>query len=277
MRGIEEASRISDDFTAHSDPDWSNNSGDAFGAFLGVVALRAADAAHPGFAPSQMTYRYMKPVFAGVTIDLSVECHRSTDRARDLTVDVSVEGQLAGSCSIGLVASPKSDVVGPPMPHVHERSEGFRGDRLVAHLRRDVGASLRSWTPIERWDRQDLDETGRKVFRAWSPHVAVGWDDPYLAAGSAYMPIDAMIWRTAMQAFGEFPDGHFIATPTIEITARFARTSQRPWYAAEAALDHRVGRTLAGTVRVWDDAGEYLAVGHSMNLVLPKSSSSDAT
>ena len=276
-RGIAESTQVASDFTVYGDPDWSNASGDLFGAFLGVVALKAADTAHPGFAPSQMTYRYMKPIFAGATIELDVECHRASDRARDLTVKLSVDGDLTGLCSMGLVASPRADVVGPPVPAVHSRSEGFRGDRLVAELGRRVGNSVRSWTPFERWDLQEVDRFDRPVFRAWSPHVAVGWDDPYLEAGSLYMPIDAMIWRATMQALGEFPSGHFIATPTIEIAARFARTSGRPWFVSQARLDHRVGRTVAGTVRVWDDTGDYLAVGHSMNLVLPSSSSSDAT
>ncbi len=92
-------------------------------------------------------------------------------------------------------------------------------------------------------------------------------DDPFLHAAAIVMPIDALIWPATLQRLGRLPSGPSVATPTVELTARFGAPTQAPWFLAEAAIDHRTDRSVAGTVKVWDDTGRYVATGHSLNLL----------
>ena len=104
---------------------------------------------------------------------------------------------------------------------------------------------------------------------AWSPNVVMGSGNPFLHAASLVMPIDALIWPATLQRLGRLPDGPAVATPTIELTARFGAPTLAPWFLGEATIDHVTDRSVSGTVRVWDDTGEYLAIGHSLNLLRP--------
>ena len=146
-------------------------------------------------------------------------------------------------------------------------SEAVPVTELIGRTMRPIGSSIRSWTPLERWDVPDLASGDESVLRAWSPNVALGGDDPYLAAATVVMPIDALIWPATMLAMGRLPNGPMLSTPTIELTARFASYVDDPWLLGEASVDHVTDRTVAGTVRVWGASGTYLAVGHSLNLV----------
>lgn len=153
------------------------------------------------------------------------------------------------------------------MPQVMPMSSAQPVTELVGFTDRTPGASIRSWTPLERWDVPDLVDGSEPVLRAWSPNVAMGSGNPFLHAASLVMPIDALIWPATLQTLGRLPQGPAIATPTIELTSRFGAPTTAPWFLGEARIDHRTDRSVSGTVRVWDDTGEYLATGHSLNLL----------
>lgn len=249
-------------------PDWANTSGDAFGAFLAAVALACADRHAPGFQVSDLGYRFIAPVPAGSALEIDVASVRSSSSSCDLELRLEVAGRTVGSSTISMVAKPPAPVHGPDMPGVVGRAQATPADRLVRAAGRTPGASLRSWTPLERWDLPDLADGTSPVLRAWCPNVTAGWTESYLTAASILMPIDALIWPATLQARGELPSASHLSTPTIDLTVRYAALTSQPWFLGEAAVDHRSGRSVAGTVRVWGADGTYAAIGHSLNLVL---------
>lgn len=267
MTGLAEATEFGGEWSIRAHPDWANTSGDAFGGFLAAVALRAAGATRPGSSPSHMTYRYLHPVPSGSHLGVSVATHRSSASSADMTVTLTIEGSTVGRCAVGVVDRPLRIDDAPPMPQVMSMAHARPVTELVGSANRTPGASIRSWTPLERWDVPDLADGTEPVLRAWSPNVVMGSGNPFLHAASLVMPIDALIWPATLQRLGRLPSGPAIATPTIELTARFGAPTRAPWFLGEAHIDHRTDRSVSGTVRVWDDTGEYLATGHSLNLL----------
>ncbi len=270
MVGLADAVALSPDgdhqkVLAH--PDWANTNGDAFGGFLAAVALEAVRSVRPGARPSHLTYRYLHPVASGAEIAVSYEVHREGSASADLTVSLGVDGVVAGRCAVSVIDRPLQPVDPPAMPEVMSMSEAVPVTELIGRTSRSIGSSIRSWTPLERWDVPDLASGDEPVLRAWTPNVALGGNDPFLAAATVVMPIDALIWPATMLAMGRLPDGPMLSTPTIELTARFASYVDDPWLLGEASVDHLTDRTVAGTVRAWGASGTYLAVGHSLNLV----------
>ncbi len=254
-------------FSTIAHPDWANTSGDAFGGYLAAVALEAVKGTVPGRVPSHLTYRYLRGVPAGAELTIEVALDRSSARTSDCTVIVAVDGVEAGACTVGVVAALASTPSGPPLPAVRHLSECVPVPLLIEATGRVLGTSAHSWKPLERWDVPDLVDGSEHVVRAWCPNVVYGSDDPYLHAASIVMPIDALIWPATMQRLGLLPNGPPIATPTIELVARFADLSNEAWFVAEASIDHLTDKTTAGTVRVWGADGRYAAIGHSLNLV----------
>lgn len=270
MAGLAEALAVTGDGPYHcvAHPDWANTSKDAFGAFLAAVALASADRHAPEFQVLDLGYRFITPVPAGSDLVIDVTTVRSSSSSCDLEIRINVDGAVVGSCSISMVAGTPEPVRGPGMPRVMGRSKAIPADRLVRAAGRTPGASLRSWTPLERWDVPDLADGDVPVLRAWSPNVTAGWVESHLTAASILMPIDALIWPATLQARDELPSASHLSTPTIDLTVRYAALTAQPWYVAEASVDHLAGRSVAGTVRVWGADGTYAAVGHSLNLVL---------
>ncbi|MGI9666268.1 MAG: 2-amino-4-hydroxy-6-hydroxymethyldihydropteridine diphosphokinase [Acidimicrobiia bacterium] len=273
LEGLADATTLQGDgpYEITLSKDWSNSNGDAFGALLAGIALRAAGRSMPGGEVSQLNYRYIEPVPAGETIEVRVHEDRRSRSSIDLKVTLHHDGRIAGDCNLGLLARPKNPVTGPPAAEVMPRSQAHAGDQLAIRAGGKPGNSARSWTAFERWDVPDLVDASEPVLRAWTPNVTRGWKDPYLTAASIFMPIDALIWPATLQAMGYLPDSTPLTTPTIEISARFASVVDEPWYLAEASIDHFAGRTVAGTIRVWGQSGSYAAVGHSLNLAIPVS------
>ena len=254
-------------FTTIAHPDWANTSGDAFGGYLAAVALEAVRATVPGRTPSHLTYRFLRGVRVGAEVLVEVAVDRSSDRSTDCTVILAVDGVEAGMCTVGVVSDTPPNPAGPAMPAVLPLWACVPVPSLIERTGRVLGTSAHSWKPLERWDVPDLADGSRDVVRAWCPNVVQGSDDPYLHAASVVMPIDALIWPATMQRLGLLPDGPPIATPTIEISARFADLSDEAWFVAEASIDHHTDKTTAGTVRVWGADGRYAAIGHSLNLI----------
>ncbi len=277
MMGLADAVELEGDgpFHVEAHRDWSNSSGDAFGAFLAACALAAGSRVHPGFRPSDFAYRFVHPVPPGASLTIDVEELRSSAAASELRIQVWCEGRVCGTSAVSLVSRPSDPVVGPPMPRVVGRDRAIPAYHLVEAAGRTPGRSLHSWTPLERWDLPDLASGSEDVLRAWSPNVTFGNDRPDLIAASMLMPIDALMWPAALQRRGDLPFGSPIATPTIDLTVRYATMVSDPWYVAEAKIDHEAGRSMAGTVRVWGSDGSYGAVGHSLNLVLGGASPTD--
>jgi 2-amino-4-hydroxy-6-hydroxymethyldihydropteridine diphosphokinase len=270
MTGLADAVRLDGlgPYHVEAHADWSNASGDAFGAFLAAVALSAGALEHPGLVPSDLAYRFVRPVPAGADITIEVTTMRESPSSAELRVALSTSSRVVGTCALTMIANRPQPVLEPPPPEVIGRHEAIPADRLVRATGRIPGRSLRSWTPLERWDLPDLADGTEPVLRAWSPNVTAGLAAPHLVAASMLMPIDALIWPATLMARGDLPPRSSISTPTIDLTVRYAEILDRPWYVAEAAIDHMAGRSAAGTVRVWGDDGAYGAIGHSLNLVL---------
>jgi 2-amino-4-hydroxy-6-hydroxymethyldihydropteridine diphosphokinase len=273
MDSIEAATDLTaagDTFHLGTSPDWANVTGDMFGAFLSATVLRSVAAMEPGQQPSALTYRFVHGIPQGSDIDVEPVKIRGTDRSTDYVVSLSVDGRVMGRASVATIAEPRVVTVAPPAPPVIPLSRCIPIDTLFEPLDRIVGASALSWRPLERWDVPDLVDGSSGVFRAWSPNLTVGTDDPYLRAASILMPIDALIWPSALLRLGLLGTREIVVTPTLEFSGRFPDLSVDPgWHLGEVAVDHMTDKSIAGTIRVWADNGTYLSIGTSHNLVLP--------
>jgi 2-amino-4-hydroxy-6-hydroxymethyldihydropteridine diphosphokinase len=272
MVGIEEATELTrngDVFGARTPADWSNPTGDMFGAFLSAVVLRSVGAVAPEQQPSSLTYRFVHGIPQGADIDVSPVKVRSTGRSADYVVSLSVDGRTMGRASVATIAQPRVVTFAPPCPAVVPISDCVPVDELFAPMGRLVGASVRSWRPLERWDLPDLWEGRTDLFRAWSPNLTLGTDDLYLRAVAILMPIDALIWPSAMLKLGSLGTRNVVVTPTLDFSGRFPQLGMDPgWHLAEVAVDHMTDKSIAGTIRVWADDGTYCSVGTSHNLVI---------
>jgi 2-amino-4-hydroxy-6-hydroxymethyldihydropteridine diphosphokinase len=272
MDGIEDATELTEDgdvFGARAPKDWANPSGDMFGAFLSAVVLRSVAAIAPNQQPSSLTYRFVDGVPLGADIEVAPLKVRGTERSADYVVSLMVDGETLGRASVATIAQPRVVTIAPPSPKVVSISDCLPVDELFAPIGRLVGASARSWRPLERWDVQDLWQGNTDFFRAWSPNLTLGTADPYLRAAAILMPIDALIWPSAMYRLGLLGTDEIVVTPTLDFSGRFPELGADPgWHLAEVAVDHMTDKSIAGTIRVWADDGTYLSVGTSHNLVI---------
>lgn len=272
MLGLEPATRLersTDGFHVGTTADWSNRTGDMFGAFLSTVVLRSVDAVVEGHQPSSLTYRFVHGIPLGAQIDVTPQLVRRTERSADFVVSLSVEGQIMGRSSVTTIAEPRTVTFAPPSPSVLGLSSCVPIDKLFAPVGHVVGPAARSWRPLERWDIPDLAAGDTELLRAWSPNLAVGTDNPYLRAAAILMPIDALIWPAAMLRLGLLGTEDMVVTPTLDFSGRFPDLSQDPgWHLGEVTVDHMTDRSIAGSIRVWTDNGTYLSVGTSHNLVI---------
>lgn len=271
MDGIAAATELSENgaaFGARTPKDWSNPTGDMFGAFLSAVVLRSVAAIAPDHQPSSLTYRFVHGIPQGSDIDVVPVMVRGTTRSADYVVSLSVGGEVMGRASVATIARPRVVTIAPPSPTVVPISDCIPVDKLFAPLGRLVGASLHSWRPLERWDIPDLWKGRSDLFRAWSPNLTLGTEDPFLRAAAILMPIDALIWPSAMFRLGLLGTEENVVTPTLDFSGRFPVLAlDSAWHLAEARVDHMTDKSIAGTIRVWSDDGTYLSVGTSHNLV----------
>jgi len=272
MLGIEAATELDasgDVFCVRAHQDWSNPSGDMFGAFLSAVVLRSVGLVARDHQPSSITYRFIHGIEIGSDIEVSPVTVRSTTRSADYVVSLSVEGEMMGRASVTTIAEPRTVTIAPTAPHVVAMSQCVPVDELFAPIGRLVGASARSWRPLERWDIPDLAGGDTGLFRAWSPNLTLGTDDPFMRAAGILMPIDALIWPSTMFRLGRLGTSEIVLTPTLEFSGRFPDLSTDPgWHLSEVTVDHMTDRSIAGSIRVWADDGTYLSVGTSHNLVV---------
>jgi 2-amino-4-hydroxy-6-hydroxymethyldihydropteridine diphosphokinase len=272
MVGIEEATELTSEgkaFCVDTPQDWSNPTGNMFGAFLSTVVLRSVAAVTEDHQPSSLTYRFVHGITQGRAIDVTPVKIRETGRSADYVVSLSVEGEVMGRASVATIAEPRVVTFAPPIPDVVPISACTPLDELFAPIGRLGGASANSWRPLERWDIPDLAGGRSDLFRAWSPNLTLGTDDPFLRAASILMPIDALIWPTAMHRLGLLGTKEIIVTPTLDFSGRFPElVVDAGWHLSEVNVDHMTDRSISGTIRVWADNGTYLSVGTSHNLVV---------
>jgi 2-amino-4-hydroxy-6-hydroxymethyldihydropteridine diphosphokinase len=272
MDSIESATDLTGEgerFHVGTSEDWANPTGDMFGAFLSTVVLRSVEAVAPDQLPSSLTYRFVHGVPLGAEIEVKPIRVRGTSRSADYVVSLSVDGRIMGRSSVATIAEPRTLISAPPMPDVLPFSACIPVDELFAPMGRLMGASVRSWRPLERWDVPDLVNGRTDLLRAWSPNVTLGTESAYLRAAGILMPIDALIWPSAMYRLGLLGTDEIIVTPTLDFSGRFPDLSIDPgWHLAEVAVDHMTDKSIAGTIRVWARNGAYLSVGTSHNLVI---------
>ena len=171
-----------------------------------------------------------------------------------------------GRAHMSAVADPGSLVASVPAPDVFPIHECVPVDELLAAMGDEPGSANRSWRPLERWDVPDLVDGSSGLLRAWCPNPAAGSTDPYMAAASLLMPIDALIWPATMLAADRLSTVPSIFTPTIELSGRFPDTTDVGfWHIAEAQVDHLTTKGASGTVKVWAEDGRHCATGNSLN------------
>lgn len=256
-------------YTINLAHDWVNRNGAIFGGFLGSSMLAVGAREHPGMVPTTMTYRYIKPVPEGGRADVVVIHERESSRSALMSMTIEIGGEVYGAAHLSVVTDRGETRVGRVMPKVLPIEACLPVDELMASIGDEPGNSVESWRPLERWDIPDLADGTSGAFRAWCPNPMEGSEDPYAAAASAFLPIDALIWPATMTAAGRLSTGPFIFTPTVEITARFADTSDPGGFQlGEAVVDHMSTKSVAGTVRVWSTDGRHVATGHSLNLTI---------
>lgn len=259
--------RTDSGYTINLAHDWVNRNGAIFGGFLGSSILAVGGREHPDMVPTTMTYRYVKPVPDGGRAEIDVAHERRSDRSALMSMTVRLDGEVHGAAHLSVVKDRGNAIVGRPMPSVVPIEQCHPVDQLMAAQGNEPGNSVESWRPVERWDIPDLVDGSTDVFRAWCPNPMEGADDPYAAAASAFLPIDALVWPATMDAAGRLPAGPAIFTPTVEITARFADTTEPGgWQLGEARIDHLSTKSVAATVAVWAPDGRHVATGHSLNL-----------
>ncbi len=273
MTGIEEATELTSDgdtLWVGTAKDWSNPTGDMFGAFLSSVVLRSVAAVTEGHQPASLTYRFVHGIPQGSDIDVAPVKVRGTHRSADYVVSLTVDGEIMGRASVMTITDPRAVTFAPPFPQVVPISRCTPVDELFAPIGALMGASVRSWRPLERWDIPDLASGTSDLFRAWSPNVTLGADDPFLRAAAIMMPIDGLMWTSAMHRRGHLGTDEIVVTPTLDFSGRFPDLSVDPgWHLGEVAVDHMTDRSISGTIRVWADDGTYVSVGTSHNLVVP--------
>lgn len=256
-------------YSIHLAHDWVNRNGAVFGGFLGSSVLAVGGQEHPDMVPTTMTYRYVKPVPEGGRAHVGVVHERLSDRSALMSMTIEIDGEVFGAAHLSVVADRGETVVGHRMPEVLPVEVCHPVDELMSAVGGQPGNSVESWRPLERWDIPDLVDGTSDAFRAWCPNPMEGSTDPFAAAASAFLPIDALIWPATMSAAGRLTTGPPIFTPTVEITARFADTTEPgAWQLGEASIDHMSTKSVAGTVRVWSNDGRHVATGHSLNLTI---------
>jgi 2-amino-4-hydroxy-6-hydroxymethyldihydropteridine diphosphokinase len=268
--GLSEAMSLETDPQGYSfrlHPDWENRSHAMFGGFLCAAALAIGGAEHPDMVPASVTYRFLKPIPAGGRATVLVEHNRLSARSAEMTMSVRKGNIEYGRAHMSVVADPGSLVAGVPLPDVFPLHECVPIDVLVAEgLSYEPGNSIRSWRPLERWDVPDLVDGSSGLLRAWCPNPMAGSTDPYMAAASLLMPIDALIWPATMLAAGRLSTVPSMFTPTIELSGRFPDTTDVGfWHIAEAQIDHLTTKGVSGTVKVWAEDGRHCATGNSLN------------
>ncbi|MDA2978256.1 MAG: thioesterase family protein [Actinomycetota bacterium] len=255
-------------YSFNLDRDWQNRTEAMFGGFLGAAVLAAGGAEHPEMVPTSLTYRYLKPILAGGRASIGVEHNRRSDRSADLSMSVSVDGVECGRAHLSTVVDRGVVIASAKAPTVIPLHECVPVDEMIDASGGEPGNSVRSWRPLERWDIPDLVDGVSGKLRAWCPNPVEGSDDAYLAAAALFMPIDALIWPVTMLAAGRL-GGKPIFTPTIEISARFAQTSNLGgWFLGEASIDHLTTKSVAGSIQVWAEDGTHAATGRSLNLTI---------
>jgi len=272
MDSIEVATELTRDgktFQVKTSRDWVNPTGDMFGAYLSAIALRSVGAVAHGQQPSSLTYRFVHGIPGGVDVDVAPVKVRGTGRSADYVVSLSLDGEIMGTASVATIAEPPTVTIAPPAPPVVPLSACTPVDELFAPIGRLVGASAHGWRPLERWDIPDLADGQSDLFRAWSPNLTVGTDDPFLRAAAILMPIDALVWSAAASRLELLGTSEVIVTPTLDFSGRFVDLTVDPgWHLGEVNVDHMTERTMSGTIRVWADNGTYLSIGTSHNLVV---------
>lgn len=255
-------------YSTWMDLDWENPSGSMFGGYLAASVLAAGGAEHPDKVPTSLTYRYLKAVPGDVAATIEVEHNRRSDRSAEMSMSIRVDGAEFGRAHMSVAVDRGDEIASPSAPEVMPISDCFPLDEIIDAMGGEPGNSVRSWRPVENWKIPDLVDGSSGMLRAWCPNIAEGWDDAYLSAASLFMPIDALIWPVTMLGTGLLGVRPMF-TPTVEIAARFAKSSNLGgWFLGEARIDHLTTKSVAGTIQAWDKDGSHAATGHSLNLTL---------
>ena len=269
--GLEDALDLTGSDRAYSvalDTDWMNRNGDMFGGFLGAAVLAAGGAEAPEMVPTSLTYRYLKAVPGEGRATIDVEENRRTNRSAEYSMVLRVEGVEAGRAHLAAVVDRGDTLRSAARPDVFPVHECVPIDEIIAARGGEPGNSVRSWRPLERWDVPDLVDGTSGMVRAWCPDPMLGSADQYLSAAALFMPIDALVWPATMLAADRL-GGKPIFTPTVEISARFAATTDLgSWLLGEARVDHMSTKSVAASIQVWAEDGRHAATGMSLNLTI---------
>jgi acyl-CoA thioesterase II len=243
------------------------------GGYLAAVALRAAGA-HSSLdrpRPASLQCHFLGvAAFAPVQLDVTVL--RGARRAEALRVSMSQEGQPVLEALVWTVGEGLDgmDHVGASMPDVPVWSEcPPLADMLPPDYKRHRFADNVEERWLEPFVPFDVRPASEPEFLVWvrlRPEPA--FDDPFVDGGRLAVLVDTFQWPAAAR-------GHDGATldyvaPSLDLTCQFHRPAPASeWLLVEARSPLAADGLVAGTSRVWDEAGRLVASGSQMMLCRP--------
>lgn len=244
------------------------------GGYLAAVALRAAGA-HSALdrpRPASLQCHFLGvAVFAPVQLDVAVL--RSAKRAEALRVSMSQDGQPVLEALVWTVSDGLDGLthVGASMPAgVPHWSECTPlADQVPPGVRRHRFADNLDERMTEPYVPFDVRPAGEPEYTAWirfRPEPV--FDDPFVDGGRLAILVDTFQWPAAARGH----DGATLAyvAPSLDLTCQFHRPAPASeWLLVEARSPLAADGLVAGTSRVWDEAGRLVASGSQMMLCRP--------
>ena len=242
------------------------------GGYVSTIALRAAGAQSRFDRPASYACSYLGVAEFG-PIDIAVTVLRSAKRSEVLRVSLIQKDQVFLDATVWTI---DDDMQGlehdeAPMPDV-PGPDGLKA--WYEETPQDENLYRRFWSNIE--ERMIFQWFGNWRDHPVLPPVRDGWyrfrttpvfDDPYLDAARSLMIVDTMGWPAAALSYLERPP--FIA-PTIELSARFHRSSRRSeWLFARTDARVATEGLIWSTSQIWSEDGRLVASGGQHMLCRP--------
>lgn len=254
---------------------WSGFPGQVFGGFVGALLVRAAGCEAVLPAPATLTAMFLRPVAAGVTLELGVTPVRRGRAVEVLRVVGHQQGRQVVEALVQAVApadgfpefEPEAGAAARPapeaLPHLADvLAERYGEEPTVGQIR-----SCEWRTTADPATARDAD--GHHAIWSWfrlGPGVT--YDDPWLEAGRACVPLDTQTPAVFERAVVEAPefDDESLAGTSLDFLVHFHRsTGLGEWLLYETASPVAAGGLGQGQARVWSQDGHL--VGTAMSLV----------
>lgn len=244
------------------------------GGYLAAVALRAAGAHSSLERPRPAS---LQCHFLGVarfdTVRLDVAVLRAAKRAEAMRVSMSQDGQPVLDALVWTVAEGLDGIrhVGASMPAgvphwsactplADVLPEGFTRHRFADNIEE------RWLEPFVPFDQRPATEPEFRLWARFRPEPA--FDDPFVDGGRLAVLVDTFQWPAAARG-QDGPTLSYVA-PSLDLTCQFHQPAPAAeWLFVEACSPVAADGLVAGTSRVWDEAGRLVASGSQVMLCRP--------